>query len=188
MIRWVGIAAGVIALAVAAFFVFGPGLGRDGAVTPGVKELAIPGAPALPDLTLTGAIARNNGTAGGKPALHLDLEAIRDLPQRDIDTTTTWTDGTSRFRGPLLRDVLAYAGAGGTRLVATAVNDYFVTIPVEDALRYDVILAHEMDGEPLKRSDKGPLWVVYPESEHSELLDPLYNGRWIWQLKKIEVQ
>ena len=67
-----------------------------------------------------------------------------------------------------------------------AANDYFVEIPTEDFRRYDVILAMEADGAPLARRDKGPIWLMYPISDHEELGDPIYIHRLIWQVVRIE--
>ncbi len=116
-----------------------------------------------------------------------DRALLEALPQREIITVTPWTDGPARFEGPLLREVLARVGAQGARLEARAINDYAVTIPVSDAERYDVILALRRDGQPLTVRSLGPLWVIYPWSEHPELATETYYGRAIWQLERIVV-
>jgi hypothetical protein len=43
-----------------------------------------------------------------------------------------------------------------------------------------------MDGVPLSKRDKGPIWMIYPMSDHEELRDPVYNSRLIWQVVKLE--
>lgn len=68
----------------------------------------------------------------------------------------------------------------------SAANDYYVEIPVSDFRDYDVILAMQADGVPLARREKGPLWLMYPISDHEELADPLYIHRLIWQVEKVE--
>jgi hypothetical protein len=67
-----------------------------------------------------------------------------------------------------------------------AANDYFVEIPTSDFLQYDAILAIEADGKPLSRREKGPIWLMYPISEFSELRNPEYLRRLIWQVVRIE--
>ena len=72
------------------------------------------------------------------------------------------------YRGPLMRDVLAQLGlddVAEVRLIAA--NDYFVDIPTEDFRAYDAILAMEADGKRLSRREKGPLWLMYPISDHA---------------------
>ena len=57
-----------------------------------------------------------------------------------------------------------------------------------DIRDYDVIIAYAMNGKPLQADDKGPLWIVYPFSAHSELQKDLYFARSVWQLKRLTVQ
>ena len=117
-----------------------------------------------------------------------DLATLDRLPQREIVTSTDWTDGEKLFRGVLLRDLLAAVGAGGHVVKARGRNEYFVDIPMEDAKRYDVLVATHMDGEALQPRNKGPLWLIYPRDDHRELRDPLYNSRWVSSLVDLKVE
>ena len=45
----------------------------------------------------------------------------------------------------------------------------------------------ERDGEKLSRRDQGPIWLMYPLDDYSELRDSIYNTRLVWQLTKIEL-
>ncbi|MCI2394477.1 hypothetical protein [Aliiroseovarius sediminis] len=45
-----------------------------------------------------------------------------------------------------------------------------------------------MDDKALERSDKGPLWIVYPRDAHKELQDIRYDYRWVWQLSELAVK
>lgn len=136
-----------------------------------------------PILTVAGEITHTNDPEGAL----FDLDLIRDLPPRQVETTTSVTDGVQSFEGVLVRDLLALVGATGETVTARALNDYFVDIPAEDFQRFDVILAHSMNGEPLSPRGKGPLWIVYPRDDHSELQDIRYDYRWVWQLNRLEV-
>ncbi len=110
------------------------------------------------------------------------------LPQAAINTENEFVDAMTSFEGPLGREVLALLGEGGSTVVLTAVNDYAVEVPVADFANYDVVFALSADGERFSRRDKGPIWVVYPMSDHQELQDPVYNSRLIWQLVKVELK
>ncbi len=114
-----------------------------------------------------------------------DLKAV---PQATVSTENEFVDTMTAFEGPLGRDVLALVGEGGNTVVLTAVNDYAVEVPLEDFINYEVVFAMSADGEVFSRRDKGPIWVVYPMSDHAELQDPVYNARLIWQLVKVEVK
>jgi hypothetical protein len=120
-------------------------------------------------------------------SLEFSLEALAELPQVTIVTENEFSDGPVSYRGPLIRDVLAHLGLEQSDTIRlTAANDYYVDIPTSDFRRYNVILALEADGKRLSRREKGPLWVMYPISDHSELRDPVYNTRLIWQVIRIE--
>jgi hypothetical protein len=123
----------------------------------------------------------------GTESLDFTLEALAELPQVTIVTENEFSDGAVSYRGPLIRDVLAHLGLDQAATIRlTAANDYYVDIPSSDFRRYNVILALEADGARLSRREKGPLWVMYPISDHSELRDPVYNTRLIWQVVRIE--
>jgi hypothetical protein len=124
---------------------------------------------------------------GGSESLEFTLEELAELPQVTIVTENEFSDGEVSYRGPLIRDVLAHMGLDRADTIRlTAANDYYVDIPSSDFRRYNVILALEADGARLSRREKGPLWVMYPISDHSEQRDPVYKTRLIWQVVRIE--
>ncbi|MEO0003830.1 MAG: hypothetical protein RLZZ22_1522 [Pseudomonadota bacterium] len=148
-----------------------PGLAQDGAPTD--RKL----------LTISGKLgARTSGKVA------FDLARLEALPQHSFTTQTPWQDKPVQFTGPLLRDVLASVKAQGSQLKAIALNDYKVSIPVSDTLRFDVVLALRINGELIAVRNKGPLFVVYPYDSNEELRSTLYYSRSIWQLKAIEVE
>ena len=120
------------------------------------------------------------------PALRVDdIEAA--LPQVSIVTENEFTNGPVAYKGPLVRDVIDHLALGDVEALRfIAANDYYVEIPTSDFRRYNVILAMEADGQALSRREKGPLWLMYPISDHEELKDPLYIHRLIWQVVRIE--
>jgi hypothetical protein len=133
-----------------------------------------------------GALTLSRG-AGNFETLDLTLAELEALPQVTIVTENEFSDGKVAYRGPLVRDVLAQLALDQADVVRfTAANDYFVDIPTTDFREYDVILAMEADGKKLSRREKGPLWLMYPISDHAELGDPNYIHRLIWQVVRIE--
>jgi hypothetical protein len=134
-------------------------------------------------LTLTGRIRMPNQA----DAAHFDMPMLEALPQTSFTTNTPWWTQPRKFTGPLLRDVLAAAGAHGTALRARALNDYRVDIPFDDAQRHDMIIARLLDGKPMAVRDKGPLFIIYPFDARPELRNAVYFSRSAWQLRTIEV-
>jgi hypothetical protein len=121
-------------------------------------------------------------------SVHFDMAMLEQLPQRSFVTRTPWYATPRKFTGPLLRDVLAACGAQGSNVRATALNDYRVDLPFEDALRFDVLVARLLDDKPMAVRDKGPLFIIYPFDSSAELRSTVYYSRSAWQLKSLEVQ
>jgi hypothetical protein len=135
-------------------------------------------------LTITG----NLGGPDKEARADFDMAMLERLPQHTLTLTTPWYPGPKTFTGPLLRDVLAAAGAKGKLLRAVALNDYKTEIPADDAERYDMIVARLLDGKPMLTREKGPLFIVYPFDSHPELRSAQFYGRSAWQLRTLEVR
>ncbi|MCC7275567.1 MAG: molybdopterin-dependent oxidoreductase [Alphaproteobacteria bacterium] len=135
-------------------------------------------------LELSGNISN---TTDGKVA-KFDLADLEALGKTVVRTSTKWTEGQIVFEGVLMRDLLKKVGGGGTEIVAVALNDYKVKIPIADFNKFNVILAYRRDGRAMPVRDKGPLWIMYPFDDNPELKTDLYFARCAWQLKAIEVR
>jgi hypothetical protein len=159
-----------------------PLLALPAVFTGAARALEAPGGAVV--LTISGRLSNPNQ---GERAM-FDMAMLEKLPQRSFSTTTPWYGELHKFTGPLLRDVLAAAGADGKQLKAVALNDYKVDIPAEDTKTYDVVLARLMDDKPMPVRDKGPLFIIYPFDARPELRNTIYYSRCAWQLKAIEVQ
>jgi len=116
-----------------------------------------------------------------------DMRMLEALPQTTLAVDTPWYPRKVSFRGPLLRDVLAAAGAGGTRITAVAINDYAAEIPFDDALRHDTVLALRLNGKLMSPRDKGPLFMIYPYGEFPPEEVQKYYGRSVWQVDMLKV-
>ncbi|MFN3375630.1 MAG: molybdopterin-dependent oxidoreductase [Burkholderiaceae bacterium] len=150
-------------------------------VPPAQATLAQPEGPVI--LSITGKVeVRNQGDQAA-----FDLEMIEKLPQRSFTTQTPWDKKPTKFTGPLLRDVLAAAKARGQTITAMALNDYKITIPMDDAIRFDVLLAHRINDEPIPVRTKGPLFIIYPFDAKPELKTARYYERSVWQLRSLTI-
>lgn len=145
-------------------------------------RLAKPQGPVV--LTVSGRI----GNANAGQAADFDMEMLEALGRKTLRTSTPWTDGTQVFRGVLVSDVLAAAGATGDTVRAIALNDYSYTIEVSDFLDFPVLIATDMNGERLRIRDKGPLWIVYPRDDYAELRSKDIDYRMVWQLRELVVE
>lgn len=135
-------------------------------------------------LTVKGKLDHPNvdGTA------QFDVEMLEALEGRTGTMETPWTTGKVEFSGPLLRAVLAAAGAHPNRMKVVALNDYSAEVPVEDASTIDTMLATRMDGQHMSIREKGPLFLIYPFDKETSLYNEKYFSRSVWQIKSIEAE
>jgi hypothetical protein len=184
---------GVAALAGAA-----PVLGKQAAA-------AVAG-PAL--LTVSGAIGRPNRgpfdpaldqmmhkqNVSFERAFTLDFAALANLPAVIIKPTLEYDGKPHALRGPLLLDVLGFAGArpaDSAQLVLRAVDGYAVAVSVEKARRQRFMVATLMDGKAMPLGGLGPLWAMVDADRIPELASkPLAQrfGECPWALYHIEVK
>lgn len=135
-------------------------------------------------LTVSGRIGASN--VAGQATF--DMAMLEALPQHTFTTQTPWEKEPIRFTGPLLRDVLGLVRATGKEILATALNDYQVRIPIDDARRFSVIVAHRLNGQPMQVRDRGPLFIVYPFDSQPELKSMRYYERSIWQVRRLTIE
>ena len=134
-------------------------------------------------LTVTGRIAVTNADDRAE----FDSIMLENLGLSTLRTWTPWTEGEPEFSGIRAKTLMARVGAEGATVLARALNDYEIAIPLSDFDRYPVLIAMAVDGERLRTRDKGPLWVIYPWSDHPELDDRVTRQKSIWQLQSLHV-
>lgn len=101
--------------------------------------------------------------------LELSYAELLALPQAeeeaDFHCVTGWSILDLAFRGVRLETVLALArpAADATHLMAHAHDGYSTNLPLEEALKPDVLLVHTVEGAPLTREHGGPVRIVVPQ-------------------------
>jgi len=101
--------------------------------------------------------------------LRLDWQGLLALPQvqdtSDFHCVTAWSQMDLCFRGVRLSTLLALADLddSASHLMCYGSDGYTVNLPVEEALKDDVLLAFEVGGEPLPREHGGPARIVTPQ-------------------------
>lgn len=144
--------------------------------------LPMPTGPVV--LTITGNLGVTN--SGGSAIFDVDM--LRSLGETEIVTDTNWTSGVHTFTGARLMDILTRVDAQGGTINATAINDYSVEIPVSDATETSPIVAYALDGKPMPRREKGPLWIIYPYASSSKFQTEVIYSRSIWQLDRMSIK
>lgn len=147
---------------------------------------ALPFAAALPALAEEPVLTVTGAVEGGSHSFTMaELEALERV---EYTTATVWTEGVHRFAGVPLSAIMAAAGAEGSEIHAVAINDYAVTVPMEDAVPGAALLAYELDGKRMSVREKGPLWLVYPYDADPKWRAEAIYARSVWQLNRIEVR
>jgi DMSO/TMAO reductase YedYZ molybdopterin-dependent catalytic subunit len=101
--------------------------------------------------------------------LSLSWEDLLALPQEDVDAdfhcVTGWSILDVAFRGVRLETVLALARptADATHVMLHGYDGYSTNLPLEEALKPDVLLCHAIDGKPVPAARGGPVRVVVPQ-------------------------
>ncbi|PSL21980.1 hypothetical protein CLV88_101405 [Shimia abyssi] len=116
-----------------------------------------------------------------------DLAQLRDIGEVSFTTTTPWTEGEQTFTGVPLSKLVASLNLQSGVLMATAVNDYAVEIPMSDALQDGPIIAFLRNDKQMSVREKGPLWIVYPYDSDAKFRTEIVYSQSIWQLDRIMV-
>lgn len=120
-------------------------------------------------------------------AREFDLADLEKLPQATVRADFPKGGAETEFSGPLLRDVLAAAGATGETVTVQAMDGYAVELPLAEAVEKGAVVALERDGKPLGIGDFGPTQIVFPRAERADLRD-MPDDWWIWQIYHIDVK
>jgi DMSO/TMAO reductase YedYZ molybdopterin-dependent catalytic subunit len=102
-------------------------------------------------------------------SLTLRWDDLLALPQvaltADFHCVTGWSVLDLAWRGVPLDAVLALAGPKptATHLMAHGRDGYSTNLPLEEALKDDVLVAHTLRGAPLPRELGGPARIVVPQ-------------------------
>ncbi len=111
-------------------------------------------------LTVDGAVAA---------PLSLSFEDLVSLPQARVDAdfhcVTGWSVLDLKLSGVRFETILALARPtpDATHVMTHAYDGYSTNLPIEEAIKEDVLLVVAVDGEPLPREHGGPVRVVVPQ-------------------------
>lgn len=101
--------------------------------------------------------------------LVLSWQDLLDLPQADEEAdfhcVTGWSILDVAFRGVRLETVAALARPkpDATHVMTHAYDGYSANLPLEEALKPDVLLVHTVEGRPISREHGGPVRIVVPQ-------------------------
>lgn len=120
-------------------------------------------------------------------AARFDRAALLALPQHTITTGYPSWPRVYTFTGPLMRDVLAAAGATGETVRVHALDGYTREMAVAEFERWPVLLALTRDDMPLGLGGYGPAWVIWPRDGDPEL-EARDGSMFVWSVVFIAVE
>ena len=87
------------------------------------------------------------------------------VPPANISALSSPNAGEVWFRGVRLETLAALARPTpeATHVMCHAADGYSTNLPLEEALKPDVLLVHALDGQPLAVDHGGPVRMVVPE-------------------------
>jgi DMSO/TMAO reductase YedYZ molybdopterin-dependent catalytic subunit len=97
---------------------------------------------------------------------YAELLALPQVEQEaDFHCVTGWSIFDLALRGVRLETLAALARptAEATHLMCHAYDGYSTNLPLEEALKPDVLVVHTVDGAPLPRDHGGPVRIVVPQ-------------------------
>jgi DMSO/TMAO reductase YedYZ molybdopterin-dependent catalytic subunit len=91
------------------------------------------------------------------------LEQVDDVS--DFHCVTTWSKMDVPWRGVRFADLAALARPheSARHVLCYAYDDYTTNLPLEEALKPDVLLVHTAEGAPLAREHGGPVRMITPQ-------------------------
>ncbi len=95
-----------------------------------------------------------------------DLLAMDQTEQRlDVHCVTGWSVLDAKWRGVTLAALATRAGVkkGARHVIFEGAHGYTANVPLREALRPEVMVAHRLDGRPLGRAHGAPVRAVVPE-------------------------
>lgn len=101
--------------------------------------------------------------------LTLNWTDFMALPQAadtsDFHCVTTWSKLNMNWKGVRLLDlaVLVQPKETATHILCYGYDDYTTNVPLEEALKPDVLLVHTVEGQPLPREHGGPVRMITPQ-------------------------
>jgi DMSO/TMAO reductase YedYZ molybdopterin-dependent catalytic subunit len=99
----------------------------------------------------------------------LGFSELLALPQAelalDVHCVTTWSVLGAKFKGVRVADLIARARPRPSAhyVIFEAAHDYTSNISLRDALKPNVMVAHQLDGAPLPRAHGAPARAIAPD-------------------------
>ena len=117
-------------------------------------------------------------------AFSVTTEMLSALKQHKVMANAQGWPGKVTLEGPLLRDVLALAGATGKPLTIFALDGYGAEFTQAKLNAHEWLLATHANGKSLPIGGHGPAWVIYDTK--GKKVSEEEETAWVWAVFYIE--
>nr|WP_228048896.1 molybdopterin-dependent oxidoreductase [Nodularia sp. LEGE 04288] len=121
----------------------------------------------------------------------LNWSQLQDLATVNINTV----DGNNivnpqkifKFTGISVNSLVKSLGIPNhiTEITFVCYDAYQVTVRIEDLLKYPIILAVAKDGQPIPREQGGPIYLIFPYTQHPEIRKKYDEGMWAFYVTHV---
>lgn len=109
----------------------------------------------------------------------------------ELRTATPWDEepeSAVNYQGVFMANLFTDAKTQPVTIRATALNDYSIEFPYDDAVRAGAFIAVTREGKPMPVRSRGPYWLIFPFYADVQPLPIKVLSPWsIWQMVSLEV-
>jgi len=109
------------------------------------------------------------------------------MPAHTIKTSTNFTPEDT-FTGVEFAELVKAYHLKGQSVRAFAWDDYSYSMPIDEMIKYRVIVAYQRGGKPIDVGELGPFAIIYPRDGYAELNNLDVNAKTVWQVKRLELK
>jgi len=99
----------------------------------------------------------------------IDFAELLKMPQSeelaDVHCVTKWTVLDAKFNGVLFKEIAARAKvkSNARYVIFEAAHGYTANVPLREAMKPNVMIAHKIDGQPFARAHGAPVRAIVPD-------------------------
>lgn len=149
-------------------------------ISAGEDNVALPSREGKRVLTISGALS------APRNPLQLDMAAIENLPLYEASVYEPFLKKNMSFRGVMLDELVAAADAedSASEVRMTALDDYVVSLSLDEINSSPILLATESEGKRIPIEEGGPIRIIFLSDDRSGS----NSDMWIWSVTQMKVE
>lgn len=110
------------------------------------------------------------------------------LSSTSFTTELPWYTDKNKFTGFKVSELLQYLKINDAFAVSfIALNDYAASAQIADIIKYEPIVAYEMNDQRMKIRNKGPYWLIFNLDKNPEIDNAAFHSQMVWQIDEIMI-